>query len=164
MKKLLRHGQKKMVMCHRHGCKVEGTIVQYGIKWIAKLKCGHTKFIGYVKDLRELKAKGWTRNFNELPEDPRIERNKKHNECDQQTQRKEMEEYAKTINQKVNYSNSFYKYYEYDLPNATAMSTVTSLALENMKTTLGKPIITLPYRGDSTSYKFEGSFSYASAK
>lgn len=70
-------GQHLRMFCAFCGCRVDGTIRQFGVKWIWDRHCGHErKFLGYIQPPDVLQAKGWLKSFNDLPPDPAIEARK----------------------------------------------------------------------------------------
>lgn len=82
--------------CGFCGCRVDGTVYQFGVKWIRIKKCGHEpQFLGYILPPDVLKAKGWAKSMGDLPPDPAIERAKEARARERAIEEKEIREYEK---------------------------------------------------------------------
>lgn len=81
--------------CNRCGCRTDGTLKMFGVKWVNYRKCGHETFAGYIQPPEILRAKGILKSVSEMEPDPRIEADKRGEDADKFIEFQERVEFQK---------------------------------------------------------------------
>lgn len=90
-----KNGMKTKVLCHRCGIKVNATIYQQRIRWIAKLECPHSKkHLGYTMPQEELIKKQLV-SVDNPNRDPRVKAARELAQAEIEQREKELREFAK---------------------------------------------------------------------
>lgn len=84
------------MFCGECGCRVDGRVRIFGVKWVRDRRCGHgMQFLGYIQPPEVLRAKGILKTVGEMEPDPRIERDRMSKEWDKAVERKEIEAFER---------------------------------------------------------------------
>lgn len=89
------NGKRMQVMCHRCGTKVQATIYQQRIRWIARLECPHAKkHMGYTMPQVELIKKQLV-SVDNSAHDPGVIASREHAKKEIELAEREKRDFAK---------------------------------------------------------------------